>query len=271
MVRNRNYLRLVAVLIVAALLGAPTQTQAAFEITLAPTGGPAVVIADNSANDLDNTVGTISVNQVFGNIEVRAKITGVSNNQFDDFGNPAPFPVARLTETAISVRNTGTVGVGTLDVFLSATNYLGPDGTPLEMSSSASATASAFSIPAGDVITFQSYIDDANNLYGGSANGPAGTSFTTGPQTSASVSVGVGGTLDVGFTPGTSVAVVPASQPFSLTESTRFVLSAGANVTFTGQTAVSVPAPGGLVLATAALPCLLGFWRRRQQVKAQTV
>jgi len=282
MISFRNVASLVAVLVGAAVLGAPTRANADFQLTL-QSGAQTIYINDNNTltpgtpvvggtqgTDLDSALSSIQVNQNLGSgLVVNAKITG-TNNQTDPFTGLPPSPLpdeARLATTAITIRNTS-AGTQTLVVTLSASDYTFPSGNPLTLFSSASATASNVSIGA-NAITFQSYADDANNLYGGTTFALSGGAVTTGPQVSGSVTVGAGQTLDIPFTPGTNSVLFPGAQPFSMTEQITFVLGAGANVTFNGQSVVSVPAPAGLVLAATALPFFgLGVWRRRQKTKA---
>jgi len=214
---------------------------------------------------------SIHVNQNLGTgLVVNAQVTG-TNNQTDPFTGLPPSPLpdeARLATTAITIRNTS-VGPQTLVLTLSASDYTFPIGTPLQFFSSASGTASNVSIGANAMV-FQAWADDNNLLYGGTVLAPSAGAVTTGPQVSGSVTVGAGQTLAIPFTPGTNSVPFPGSQPFSITQQITFVLGAGANVTFNGQSVVSVPAPAGLMLAVAALPCLgLGFFRRRQKAKAQ--
>lgn len=259
MTRFKSFSPLVAAAVAAAMFGTPSQAEAKFELTL-KSGAQTFVIEDDKLGDLDPMTGTINVNKVFASgIQITAKITGVSNAVQDEFGNPmGPNDVARLKMTAITVKNAGT-GQANLEVWLSDDGFQSPVGSPLFMSTSASATVSGFNSSVGDQIQFQSFYDDASTLYG--------TTSTTGLQQSGSVAAGPSTTLPLSFSPGSlNNVLVPGSAPFSLTQKALFTLSGGANVTFNGQTAITAaPAPAGLILVASAVPCLgLGFWRRRK-------
>jgi len=280
--RFRKYLPgLLASLVGVAMLAAPASARADFQLTL-QSGTQTIFINDNNTalpgspvvggvagTDLDPFASSIQVNQNLGTgLVVNARITG-SNNQIDPFTGLPPSPLpgeARLATTAITIRN-DSAGTQTLVVTLSANGYTFPSGTPLALFSSASATASNVSIGA-NAITFQGYADDNNLLYGGTLFNPSGGAVTTGPQVSGAVTVGAGQTLDIPFTPGTNSVLFPGSQPFSMTQQITFVLGAGANVTFNGQSVVSVPAPASLALAASALPGLGLALRRRRQKSA---
>jgi len=281
--RYRKYLPGLVAALVGAAMAAPASAKAAFQLTL-QSGAQTIYINDNNTaapgtpvaggtqgTDLDSALSSIQINQSIGTgLVINARITG-SNNQTDPFTGLPPSPPpseARLATTAITIRNTS-AGTQTLTVTLSADGYTFPNGTPLTLFSSASATASNVSIGA-NAITFQSYADDNNLLYGGTVLAPSAGAVTTGPQVSGSVTVGAGQTLDIPFTPGTNSVLFPGSQPFSMTQQITFVLGAGANVTFNGQSVVSVPAPASLALAASALPCLGLAFRRRRQKAAQT-
>jgi len=274
MTRFRNPLPLMAAAAVAAaILGAPNRAQATFQLTL-KSGSQTFVITDDGAGDLDPTTGAINVNKTFTNgVQINAKITGDSNATVDQFGNPpGPSDDARMHITAITVKNTGS-GQATVSAYLSDDGFATPVGTPLFMSSSASATASGFKSSAGDKITFQTFVDDANNLYGGSEIGPAGSTTTTGVQSSVAIDIATTTTSAIAFSPGTVTdKPVSGSAPFSMTQQLKVTLTGGGNVTFNGQSDVTIaPAPAGFLLVASGLPCLaLGFWRRRQRAITQT-
>jgi len=228
---------IVAALVGAAILGAPTQAQAAFKMTLSDSDGNSFVVNDNNiplgtALDLDPTSGQIIFTGALGAFNIQISV-GTSNAP----GTPS---LAQLTINNTSISSLGFAGDKTVTVTLSDTGFTSPTGLTT-MESQLSTTQ----LPANSNVTFQSFL-----------NGNPGTLLNLNT---------VGGTR-IGN------AVNITSTPFTLANTTTYTVhgqGVGTTLTVqtTGLTAVAVPAPAGLVLALTGLP-VAGFGWLRRRTKA---
>jgi len=230
MLRLRNFLPLVVALLVGAtILGAPTQAHAGFTLNISD-GSNSVAVTDNGAGDLDPATGQIIFSGAIGVFNINITV-GTSNAP----GTPT---LAQLTINNTSITTAGFTGNKTLTFSLQDTGFFLPTGTNLNLVSQLSTTQ----LPANTNVTYQSFL-----------NAQAGTQLSLNT---------VGGATGVD-------AVSVTNTPFSLTSvSTFHIAGTGTSETvqFTGLTAVAVPAPAGVVLALTGLPFLgLGCWLRRRK------
>ncbi|MDB5311192.1 MAG: hypothetical protein JWO38_5394 [Gemmataceae bacterium] len=231
-------------LVGAALVGAPSQASAAFQIALQEAGvlgGARTTVASGP----DFT--TASFTGTYGDFTVKV-FSGASDNGAD---------LSDLLSSTTSVTNNSNT-TKTLTLYVSQTNYTLPAGGPLELESGLGGSKNQ-----GTTVTlaniFRAYADKHNNLFGTAdqGNGPqsavaSGNTFDTGSATSLFHRLGV-------------------VTPYSLTSVITLQISAGGKVGFSAhENLTPTPAPAGLALALAGMPFLgLGAWVRRRQAKAQ--
>jgi hypothetical protein len=235
MIRFRNFLPLAAILVGAAVLGAPARARATFEMHLhsAATGAD-VVITDNGAGDLNPALGVITFSGAVGNFAINVN-TGESKPVLGS---------ATAPQMDLNFLATKLVGspADTLTVEISDQGFL---TSPLSVGGQVGGTFS------GSVtgVTALDAFDNGNTLFG-TAGGSKTATFTSSPFS---------GTLPI--------LPVTGATPYSLTERVVITAGAGAGTTSGDFEINSVPAPAGLVLALAALPVLgLGAWVRRRRV-----
>jgi hypothetical protein len=173
--------------------------------------------------------------------------------------NPGTFLNSNMQISTLTVTNLG-VSQQTISFVLSANNFTMPVN-PLDTMSSTISSSSTLSLGNTDSLTFQSYVDANNNLFGETS--------TTGLQSLDVAS----GTLTSGATNTVQGVVNKGGGSYSLTDVTTLTLSAGAQIGATGATTLSsssatvaAPSPGGLTLACLGIPLLVlgSRWRRRQ-------
>jgi hypothetical protein len=238
MLRFRNYLPLVVVLVGTVLLGAPAQSHAGFQMTLSDSDGNSRVINDNNipagtGMDLDPTTGNIIFSGALGSFNIQISV-GTSNSA----ANVQP---AQLTINNTSISSTGYASstTKTVTITLEDTGFTAPStGLQAGMESQLSTTQ----LPVGSAVSFQSFLN------------------------------GVGGTvLNANTVGGSRVneAVIIPSSPYTLKNVTTYSIQgqgAGSSLTVqtTGITAVAVPAPAGLVLLASGIPALGLVWLRRK-------
>jgi len=228
---HRKYLFLCAVLVGTALLGAPTQADAAFTLTITD-GTNTVNITDNGSGDLSSNSGRIVFDGTVGLFDIQTSI-GTSNA-------PGTATLAQLTINNLSISSAGFTGTQTLTITLQDTGFTSPTGK-----AGLESQVSTTQLPANTTVTYQSFLD----------------SFT-GTQLSLNT---VGGTrinedVTISSTPYTLKSVTSYT-----------ITGQGANTTLTvqttGLTAVAVPGPAGLALALVGIPVAgFGYWRRRQKL-----
>lgn len=267
MIRLRKFLPLVAVLLVGAgILGESNRAQAGYTVRVYDDGvlqgGITVFSVGNSLVFLGNTTHFSITNG-----------SGLSNN-------PGTGPSSNLdlsSSEQIMTTFGASGGTHTIRIEISQTDWLAPNGSPLNLSSSAGGSMGyqqGSTIGATDTVTatYQGFLDNTNTLFGQPVAG------STAVQT-ASASLSSLGTAPLVFSPGTSVNnTVPGGTPFSMTDvlEFRFALAAGSGQTtanVSASTVASVPGPAGVVLVIAGLPVLgMGTWlRRRRQARLTTV
>jgi len=277
--RFRKFLPVVALLVVAALFGAPPQAQAAYSVRVFDDGNLVATVATPVNPGDPGTAGNPGVyfiavgnSLIFGGSTPHFDLTsgsGTSNNP----GTLGGSNLALSSNEQIATTFGATGGTHTIRIELSQTGWTSPTGTPLTLSSSA---GGSFDYLTGTnplatqsvAATYQGFLDNTNTLFGLPGAGST-------PIQNANASRTTVGTSPLVFSPGTSVnTTVPGGTPFSITDvlTFTFTLSAGSGQTtanVSASTVASVPAPAGLVLALSGLPVLgIGTWlrRRRQSV-----
>jgi hypothetical protein len=143
--------------------------------------------------------------------------------------------------------NDGSGTTHTLTIYVSSTGFTVPTGNNLTLGSSASITE----VSGGTTVSFTSYADTSNALWG-----------MTGPSTSIvpfSVSGGQSGSANA-----STLFSTVGSNPYSLTNVGSYTMLGGTNITLVGgTTTVTTPAPPGLFMALTGLPFLaVGGWLR---------
>jgi len=266
MLRIRNFLPLVAAALVGvAVLGAPTQADAAFAVRF-QSGINSLTIVDGSTQDGNPGDSTrISVNSMDATVAAFIAASGfdISGSTFSFRNGSNGGSVSVLTEAETEVTRTGP-GFATLSITTGYDGFTLPVGSPLYVDSTVAFSAINTTIP-GSSYVFQNWADNvppAQNLVT-----PTGVSGQTGVFVFTSV-------IPPGSVPS---LLTPESQfnrtttPFQVTERSTLVLSTNDFVSFTATTTVvAVPAPAGLVLALTAVPFLgLGAWVRRRRVQIQ--
>ena len=238
MIRLRRLLPLAAAaLFGATVLGAPTEAQAAFKLTIAESGGASVTIEDGGSGDLASQSGTIMFAGALGDFNIQLSM-GTST------ANPNGIGPAQLTINNTSISSGGFSGTRTITITLEDTGFTSPGVGNGNMLSQLSTTQ----VPTGTSVTFQSILDNP-----GTGNDYSGTllSLNTVGGSSANDFVEIG------------------SSPYTLRNVTTYTMvgqGSGNMITVqsTGATVVT-PAPAGLILALSGLPVLgLGCWLRRR-------
>jgi len=267
--RFRKYLPgLVAALIGAATLAAPSQARAAFT----------VAVYDD--NVLQGGVTATVVNNhlvLFGGSTTHFDISGGQGTS----NNPGiPTGASLNLATNEEVLTSGNFFVGgnthTLKIVISEDGYTAPTGTPLLLSSSTAGgslgdTGGSISVTANN----QSFLDNAigNAAYGTPAAFVTPAGVGTGVATGTASLTG-SGTAPLNLNPGTVTGVITSGGvPFTLTNvvTFSFTLSAGSsgNAGLSTSTVATAPAPAGLVLALTGLPVVgVGSWLRRRRATA---
>jgi hypothetical protein len=244
MIRFRNFLTIVTLLVGAAVLGAPSKAHASLEIFLQEAGvnsGAITQVGTLGATDFTSATFT----GTYGDFTLT--ILGASSD------NGAT--LSDLLSATVSLKNNN-ASSKTLTIYASQTNFTLPTGTPLGVESGLSGTVNSGTFSgSGD---FQAYADKNNNLLGMS-------DFTNGSQSGAFN----GSTFDTGSA--TGLFNRTAGSPYSLTSVATFTVSGGGQGNFSDHINVTpIPAPAGVVLALTAMPILsIGAWLRRRKVQVQ--
>jgi len=236
----------VALLVGAAILGAPAQAWAAFTLTLTDFNNntssvvATTTITDNGPGDSDPLTGRISFNGALGTEFLVQGDFATSNSA----NNVQP---ARLTINNTTITSLDNVGLAvsqmrTITVTVSDDGFTAPGIGPAGMESRLSST----DLPNTAQVTFQSFV-----------NGTGGTLLTLNNVSAAGVRA--------------SDQVNIGTSPYTLSSVTTYTvqgqgLTTALTLQSTGITAVAVPAPAGLVLALTGLPFAgLGCWLRRRR------
>jgi hypothetical protein len=262
MTGSRNLLPLAAAVIVAAaILGAPTAARAGF----------AVQVYDDGV--LQGGISTLAVGNslLFSGSTTHFSITngsGLSNNP----GTPFTSNLNLSNNEQISTTFGATGGTHTIQIVLSQTDFLAPVGSTFILSSSAGGSMAYLagtnpSATESVSATYQGFLDNTNTLFGMPGAGST-------PLQSASAAASGVGTSPLVFAPGASVnGNVPGGVPFSMTDVLTLTLTLDpgsgqdtANATATSAAAIA-PEPCSLVLALAGVPALgIGTWIRRRRM-----
>ena len=242
-------LAVVAVLAGVALLGAPNQAHATFEVRYSTNGGTTfTTIADNAAGDTNSNADVIQVN-----------VTGIGTLKVTSQANLTT--TVALTQLDLQVNGTNLTGA--LNLVVQATvNNLTTAPPPLSLLYNFADSSLLFNA-LGVTKTIQTTVDDNNNLFGISGPGTAIVADTTALTTPAS------GQIDG----------IIASNPYSLTTSIHFQAT-GSKKSNTAKYSIGfdsnneidpspVPAPASLLLALIGAPVFgVGAWLRRRRVAA---
>jgi len=262
MIRFRNYLPLVAVLAGAAILGAPAPARATFQLYIQEyTAAGATVGAAQTFNGTEPGAG---VGVIFGAIGSTANFTFSFNaSQNSATGKP---PSLHLDNFSIGT------GAVTTDYLVIGLTEGGPGhGYSATGLNTLISNLSSIAGLGNAVVTLQSFGDNNNNAYGvpiGTTVPPPGNPFVP-PLVGSAAAVAAptitmnSGNSGAGITTTAFFAAVPH---YSLTQvATVTGLEEGQTISFNATTVVT-PAPDGLVLALAGLPCL-GLYYLRRRVK----
>jgi hypothetical protein len=226
-----------AILVGAAILGAPASARASLNIYLQEAGvnGGAIHLvataADFTAVSFSGTYGDFTVS-IFG---------GSSDNDAS---------LSDLLSSTTSVKNNAGASK-TLKLYVSQNNYTLPAGSPLNVESGLGGSVNSGALTLTSI--FQAFADKNNNLLGMG-------DFTNGPQTATPS----GST----FSTGSANGLFTRTGDFSLTSQVNFTLSGGGKANYSDHENVTavVPAPGGVVLALTGLPVLsISAWLMRRR------
>lgn len=222
--------------------------KAALEMTLSSSDGASpVTVIDNGAGDSNPAVGQLSFNGSIGNFTM-VITAGTSNS-------PGANGVAILQTHTISVRDTS-ASKDTLTVGFSDTNFSNPSGSGLILNSSFAGTF--LSSTAGENVSFQSYADPTNTIFGK-------TGTTSGLHTATLAN---GSQAPVSFSTADRNAAFSSNGAYSLTDVTTISLSANGQANVAGTTSVikgsgAVPEPASLGILGLGIAALLSARRRR--------
>jgi len=222
-------------LVGAAILGAPTQAHAAFQLKITTTSGFSTTVTDGGGGDsLAGTPGAILFAGAAGANFTITVTTAMSK--------PASGSAASPEMDLNFVVNNTTGTVDTITISASDTDF-----GPLASSGSFPMTIGG-TLASGGTLTYQTF-QDTNNLDFGSTSSSPVLTFTTSPYS------------------GTSALPVTADTNYSLTQTVS--IKSGLGTTSGDATLSGVPAPAGLVLALTGMPVLgAGAWLRRRRVPA---
>lgn len=249
--RFRNFLPIVAALVGAAILGAPSRAHADFEITVYEGSTAVLTVTQTSANNLTaSTPGSITA--VFSDGNVTFSLFGAESKPLTG-NNPS------LAAEDISISGTFKTNV-TLTVDVSDTDFQPPSNP--SGPGTLTATLSGNSGTPNNSLTnvfFNGYLANSNKEYGGVPN-PV-------PGTPGASTISVATTL---ANPNASASGI-AVAPYSMSSQSSFTNTGGNNVgfSFDNRLTFSTPAPAGLLLALMGTPLLgLGAWIRRRRLQA---
>jgi len=261
MIRFRKFLPVAAILIGAAILGMPTQADAAFAVRFS-SGAFSLTVVNGSAQDSDGNATRISVNSTDATVLAFEAASG-----FDISGATASFSQkvkgSILTETQNTITRTG-AGGGAISITTGFDGFVLPAGSPLLVNSTVAFTG--ISTTPVSTYKFTNWADDIPPAQ--SLITPTGVSATTGTYIfSTQIPPGSVPSLT---TPQTSFT--RTTSPFQLTSRSEITFGGtDDSLTYTATTTVTAtPAPAGAVLALAGMPLLgLGAWVRGRRAQAK--
>jgi len=199
------------------------------------SNGSMVTVADGGALDLDPTNNQVTFSGPVGDMEIVVTV-GVSNE-------PGSLdPGATLSMTSLSINNIGPE-VADLSIRISETDYTTPSGFGTELLISDLSASYIGNDPANSV-TYQSFVDDSNALFGTTQS----TAILSAPVTNAGLE---------------TTAPVTISDPYSITAEMFISLGVNNTLTATGNTTVIIPEPTSLALLLPALGTLMLRHKRR--------
>jgi len=241
MTRFRKFLPSMGALLVgAAILAAPAQAQATFQIRVSTDGGAnfGAAVSDNQiGQDFNPATGIITIN--VGGLLVTATTTGGTSQ-----------PLSTLTLN-VSSTGVGTVASSTGLVVQASMDFLQTAPPPQTLTSRF--TDSTQPLLQTGFPTSRTWIDQSNTLFGTTGGG---IKLDTGNLSPSSA---------------TNVYSFSGSTPYSIT--TQIVTGpydANTELSLNTTDRIVVPVPAGLVLVLTGIPALgLGTWfRRRRKVTA---
>jgi MYXO-CTERM domain-containing protein len=240
MLKTLNRLAALAALAGAALLGTASRASAYIEVDYSIDGGARTFGASSTSSSV-----------FFSN----SSLGGLFNIQFNfDTTNTPGGQQALVTQSNNSVATLYSSGVHTLHIYVSSNGFTQPQSPPpTNLGNSSSITEASGSTS----VTFTSYADSSNTLFGMSG----GTVVSTGYTYSVSGQQSSGGV-------GSSTAQFsPNGATYSLTNVGDYTMAANTNVTVvSGNTTVTpTPAPAGMALALSGLPLLVLVRLRRRK------
>jgi hypothetical protein len=262
--RVRKFLTLMAVLAGAAILGVPSQARAGFGIQVYDDG----VLKTSTVTPLTATSWSISATTPDFQMSGTASIQLTGNGQlFVSYNDQV---------------TTLTTGTHTLTLLVTNTGYTLPAGSQVLLSSSGggSYVGTSGNTVVGNTLGF---LDPNNTMFGNGLGGTIPVASPSGvvspnsqstPTSTTGTVTGNGMTESLVYTPPTGTNLVTSAVPFSLTNVTFFTFHGAigdtANISNSLDT-TAVPAPPGLGLVLAGLPCLaIGIWLRRRQARLTT-
>jgi len=261
MLRFRNFLPLVALLVGSVVLGGPTQARAGFAITVFVDGVNQGVSLDASSNANSFSVS----NAVVSNFTV--SISALTNWA----GDPDGALMSTSSNNHITTNFGASGGTHTIAIVISEDGWLAPASSPVTLSTSAGGSIGNIGSATKSVTvdaTNQGFLDNSGGNAAATTLSPSGA-FT--PLQTASASKAGTGTKPLIYGPDPADAGnLAGGTPFTLTQVYSFKFTTNSNnnasADVSGSVTVAVPAPAGLVLALTGLPLLgVGTWLRRRR------
>jgi hypothetical protein len=238
------------------------------------TTGNGVVVTDNSliaGADINALLGALTVSVTIDSFIVNVT-TGTSKPILPPAGSGL---VGNMDLSSVHILSSGT---GDLRVTLEDTSFTPPNTANLALAGRVGGT---FSAPAGSTVNFRSFADGTNAVP--ALGGPPDIYPTGALPAIGAIPAGAKEAFSGGTGPGAAGVTIGAIGAFAASGSTTFNSGAAGYsifaqvlVHFTGpgtiswdeEQQVTVPGPGGLVLALVALPGFGLAWLRRRLKKA---